>query len=103
MLIKRGVKLVKITKKSINAVSPSTLKAKRDAFERKKKTTAFIRWRRYQYYVKQKGKCALCGRTISGALVTDHKIPLFRGGTSAYINLQVVCWRCNQKKGIKIL
>ena len=103
MYVRRAGKLVRITKVSIGAVSPSTLKKKREAFERKKKTTAFIRWRRYQYYVKQKSRCALCGRLINGPLVTDHKIPLFRGGTSAYSNLQVTHFSCNQRKSIKIL
>ena len=103
MLIKRGGKLVKITKKSIGAMSPSTLKTKRDAFERKKKTAAFKRWRRYQYKVTQGGLCFYCGMPISGAWVTDNVIPLFRGGTSAYKNLVVCCWRCNDRKGIKLL
>ena len=103
MLIKQNGKLIKVTKKSIGAVSPSTLKKKRDAFERKKKTVAFKRWRRYQYTVTQNGLCYYCQRPIVGVWVTDHVIPLFRGGTSAYENLVVSCWRCNERKGIKIL
>jgi 5-methylcytosine-specific restriction endonuclease McrA len=103
MYVRRNGRLVKITKKSINAVSPSLLKIKRDAFERKKKTTAFKRWRRYQYTVKQKGGCYYCRRPINGVWVTDHIIPLFRGGTSAYTNLCVTCWKCNQRKGIRLL
>ena len=103
MYIKIGGKITKITKKSINAVSPSTLKKKRDTFERKKKTTAFKKWRFYQYKVIQKGRCYYCKRPILGVWVTDHKIPLFRGGTSAYKNLCVTCWNCNKRKGINIL
>lgn len=103
MYIKRNGKIVKITKKSIGAVSPSTLKIKRAAFERKKKTAAFKRWRRYQYVVTQRGRCYYCKLPIKGVWVTDHIIPLFRGGTSAYKNLCVTCWRCNDHKGIKIL
>lgn len=103
MYVKRSGKLIKITKKSIGAVSPSTLKIKRDAFERKKKTDAFKRWRTYQYRTKQKGRCYYCNRPIRGVWVTDHVIPLFRGGTSAYANLVVTCWQCNKTKGIKIL
>lgn len=103
MYVKRGGKLVRITKKSINAVSPSLLKIKREAFERKKKTQAFRNWRRYQYKVAQKGRCYYCKMPIRGAWVTDHVIPLFRGGTSAYSNLVVCCWRCNQRKGIRLL
>lgn len=103
MYVKRGGKLVKVTKKSIGAVSPSLLKIKRDAFERKKKTAAFKRWRVYQYRVIQKGRCFYCRRPIVGVWVTDHIIPLFRGGTNAYKNLCVTCWRCNEKKGIRLL
>lgn len=103
MLIKRGKKLIKITKKSIGAVSPSTLKRKRAAFERKKLTLAFRKWRAYQYKVIQKGLCFYCHRPILGVWVTDHIIPLFRDGTSAYRNLVISCWACNQRKGIKIL
>lgn len=103
MYIKKSGKLVKITKKSIGAVSPSTLKTKRNAFERKKKTTAFRQWRAYQYKVVQRGVCFYCHRPITGVWVTDHIIPLFRGGTSAYKNLCVTCWRCNELKGIKII
>lgn len=95
--------LVKVTKKSIGAVSPATLKLKRDAFERKKKTTAFKRWRVYQYKVVQKGLCCYCHRPIVGVWVTDHVVPLFRGGTSAYKNLVICCWRCNEIKGIRLL
>ena len=103
MYVRRGGHLVKITKKSIGAVSPSTLKIKRDAFERKKKTTAFKNWRRYQYKVTQRGGCYYCRKPIRGVWVTDHVIPLFRGGTSAYANLVVTCWECNKRKSIKLV
>lgn len=101
MYVRRAGKLVKITKKSIGAVSPSLLKLKRDAFERKKKTAAFKRWRRYQYLVVQRGRCIYCHKPIRGVWVTDHVIPLFRGGTNAYRNLVVCCWACNDRKGIR--
>lgn len=103
MYVKRGNRLVKVTKKSIGAVTPSLLRTRRAAFERKKLTVAFKKWRRYQYTITQKGKCYYCGLPIKGAWVTDHVIPLFRGGTSRYSNLVVTCWGCNKEKGIKIL
>lgn len=92
-----------MTKKSIGAVTPSLLRKKREAFERKKLTQAFRKWRKYQYKVTQKGKCYYCHLPIRGAWVTDHVVPLFRGGTSRYSNLVVCCWDCNREKGIKIL
>lgn len=103
MYVKRNGRFVKITKRSIGAVSPSLLKTKRDAFERKKKTAAFKRWRKYQYTVVQKGRCYYCRKPIRGKWVTDHIIPLFRGGTSAYSNLVITDWKCNQMKGIKLV
>lgn len=103
MRVLRNGRVVNINKKSINAVSPSLLKKKRDAFERKKKTPAFKRWRAYQYKVVQRGLCCYCKRPIRGVWVTDHIIPLFRGGTSAYKNLAISCWDCNEKKGIKLI
>lgn len=103
MYINRGGRLIRVTKKSIGAVSPSLLKTKRDAFERKKLTAAFKKWRRYQYLVIQKGQCFYCHLPIKGKWVTDHVIPLFRGGTSRYSNLVVTCWACNKAKGIKII
>lgn len=103
MYVRRGNHLIKVTKKSIGAVTPSLLIIKRKAFERKKKTAAFKKWRRYQYLVAQKGKCFYCHLPIKASWVTDHVIPLFRGGTSRYSNLVVTCWACNKEKGIKIL
>ena len=103
MYVMREGRLVKITKKSIGAVSPSVLKKRRAAFERKKQTKAFKQWRRDQYYKVQGSKCYYCKNQINGPLVTDHIIPLFRGGTSNYKNLVVCCWSCNKRKSIKIL
>lgn len=102
MQIYKDGKLVEITKKSLGIVSPSSLKLKRDSFERKKRTKAFKRWRVYQYKIKQKGLCYYCHRPIVGVWVTDHIIPLFRGGTSAYKNLVVCCWKCNERKGVRM-
>jgi len=91
----------KSTKKSLQIVSPSVLKARREAFERKKLTKAFRVWRYKQYMQVQKGLCYYCKKPIVGAWVTDHIIPLYRGGTSAYKNLCVTCWQCNKDKGVK--
>lgn len=93
----------KATKKSLNLSSPSTIKAKRAAFERKKLTKAFKMWRYKQYVKVQKGLCFYCKKPIVGAWVTDHVIPLARGGTSSYTNLVVCCWGCNKDKGVKYI
>ena len=91
----------KDTKKNLQVVSPSTLKRKRDAFERKKLTAAFKRWRSYQYR-KQGGRCFYCRHLIDGAWHTDHFIPLGRFyGTNAYKNLRVCCSHCNYYKSVR--
>jgi len=51
--------------------------------------------------------CKLCGASIEKEpnllLEIDHIIPLAKGGLTTRNNLQVLCWRCNRKKGTKIL
>lgn len=45
--------------------------------------------------------CGVCGsgRSKENPLTTDHIIPLSKGGTNNPDNLQVLCRRCNSKKG----
>lgn len=49
--------------------------------------------------------CQHCGNSINKEpnllLEIDHKIPLSKGGMTTEDNLQVLCWRCNRKKGNK--
>ena len=46
-------------------------------------------------------KCAHCSQSES--LTIDHIIPQSRGGSDDINNLQILCKRCNSKKGSKIL
>jgi 5-methylcytosine-specific restriction endonuclease McrA len=43
------------------------------------------------------GKCVECGRKEN--LEFDHIIPLAEGGSSTERNVQLLCERCNRKKG----
>lgn len=45
-------------------------------------------------------RCRMCGSRRD--LEIDHIIPIAKGGKSTYDNLQVLCHRCNVKKGSKI-
>lgn len=46
-------------------------------------------------------ECAACGAT--DRLVPDHVVPLYRKGTHDLSNIQVLCWGCNTKKGLRII
>jgi 5-methylcytosine-specific restriction endonuclease McrA len=45
-------------------------------------------------------KCVLCGRMDD--LTVDHIVPILDGGTNDIENLQILCARCNKRKGKKI-
>lgn len=51
--------------------------------------------------------CQNCGLSIYDEknllLEIDHIIPLSKGGITSHDNLQTLCWKCNRKKGTKIL
>ena len=51
--------------------------------------------------------CQNCGLSIYDEknllLEIDHIIPLSKGGITNHDNLQTLCWKCNRKKGTKIL
>jgi hypothetical protein len=47
--------------------------------------------------IRDKGKCVECGS--SADLHYDHKIPWSRGGTNTVNNIQLLCGRCNRRKG----
>lgn len=51
-------------------------------------------------YKMYNGKCAFCGCPISRSKMTiSHKLPLSRGGTNGFDNLQLACWTCNHMIG----
>ncbi len=56
---------------------------------------------------RDKYKCRKCGASIEQEpnllLEIDHILPLAKGGITTEDNLQTLCWRCNRKKGSKIL
>jgi 5-methylcytosine-specific restriction endonuclease McrA len=48
---------------------------------------------------RQAGRCAICGFPLSVQMHVDHIIPRAKGGRNGINNLQLVCARCNIKKG----
>ena len=57
--------------------------------------------------IRDKHTCQLCGLSTADEknllLEIDHKVPLSRGGITSEANLQTLCWRCNRKKGSKLI
>jgi len=58
---------------------------------------------RYAVWQRDQGKCVECGVGGPGAyLEFDHVIPYSKGGASTIGNVQLLCRRCNLKKGDRI-
>ena len=54
-----------------------------------------------QVWNRDKGMCVNCGSNEK--IEFDHIIPHSKGGTDTYRNLQLLCEKCNRKKGAKII
>ena len=53
-------------------------------------------------YVRQGGRCAVCGGVVlrqGRQAHVDHIVPLAAGGSGRFRNLQLLCRTCNQRKG----
>lgn len=59
---------------------------------------------RYDVLKRDNFRCRLCGRSARDGvtLEVDHIIPLSRGGTSIFGNLQTLCKECNRGKAAKL-
>lgn len=54
---------------------------------------------RSEIYIRDKGKCGICGKFIPlNEFTIDHIVPIPKGGTYDYDNLQCCCFKCNQLK-----
>jgi len=52
--------------------------------------------------IAQRGRCRYCLRSLSvTGYHVDHVVPIARGGLNVAGNLQLLCPRCNLKKGCK--
>lgn len=56
---------------------------------------------------RDKYTCKNCGISTNDEpnllLEIDHIIPLSKNGITTENNLQTLCWKCNRKKGSKII
>lgn len=54
---------------------------------------------RRDIYIRDKGTCGICGRFVPpDSFTVDHIVPISKGGTYDYSNLQCCCRKCNQLK-----
>ena len=59
----------------------------------------FTEHERRDIYIRDKWICGICGRFVPPDCFTiDHIIPISKGGTYDYDNLQCCCKKCNQLK-----
>ena len=52
---------------------------------------------------RQKMKCGICGKRITGRFHLDHILPIAKGGSSTTDNMQITHPRCNLRKNAKML
>lgn len=58
-----------------------------------------VKFNRRNIWIRDKGKCQYCGKTVPIEEFTfDHVIPKSKGGKTIWENIVVACYKCNQKK-----
>lgn len=80
---------------------PSSLRSENGLLRRQPYVPA---WAKHAVYCRDRGRCVLCNKDLSGLLSTDrrthydHIVPLNLGGINDPCNLQLLCEECNLKK-----
>jgi 5-methylcytosine-specific restriction endonuclease McrA len=63
-----------------------------------------VRFNRHNVWLRDKGACAYCQKSVSSREFTfDHVVSKKNGGKTTWDNIVVACFPCNQKKGDKTL
>ena len=59
---------------------------------------------KHNIYLRDEGTCQYCGKKLKKSEATlDHLKPKSKGGRNTWENLVLACYRCNQRKGNKLL
>lgn len=76
-----------------------------EAWRRKNERSKVTPSLRYDVMRRDGFRCCICGRTASNGveLEVDHIVPISKGGSTTYNNLQTLCRECNRGKGAKML
>lgn len=72
-----------------------------EAVRTKRKNVVLTDQDRHILEVRQKNRCALCGKSLFfiNKPHIDHKVPISRHGDNSINNLQILCAQCNLGKG----
>lgn len=75
-----------------------------EEFRRKNERAKVTPSLRYDVIQRDGGRCRVCGRSAADGvtLEVDHIIPISKGGTTTYTNLQTLCKDCNRGKSAKV-
>lgn len=73
------------------------------------KRSGIPKWVRSAIFYRDRGRCVMCGRDLSGLIDTlppshfDHMTPLAYGGLNDVTNIQLLCQTCNNKKSASLI
>lgn len=95
-LIKEFIKLVE---DNPGGIAPFVVEGLRSILKRKHRVMTISKPIRERVFFRYKNTCCQCG--ANDKLSIDHIKPVRLGGTDTISNLQVLCKRCNSKKGAK--
>ena len=85
-------------------MNPEKVQASRDARRARENNVTSENISRARVWLRDKGTCGICHeKADKNRWHLDHVIPLSKGGTHTYGNVQVSHPSCNWKKGAKIL
>lgn len=84
-----------------SAVRPASLNGRSYSYRERGKRNAAYQETRRAVLERDGYRCLACGATDN--LDVDHIVARSRGGTSDQSNLQVLCDRCNSRKGTKTI